>query len=381
MTKNILRLAACVMVGISFSSVSAENTFTDQQSRLLKQTSSVKVKGESYYLLEGEYQAQYLGRQQSENTVCSSQQFPRNERYATGDSYLSFKREPKDTLALIYEWSSGHVGGSTSITVEEKNCNYFVPKIETSSLNGGARYTEKYNFSKSTYSTKYKKLASLKGDIVKGKKLEGKQEFHSAGYELQPSYGAKNIVDSADFSGTTSIFWEDKFLHFHLSISDENIVFGEGIHADHIEIWSAERVYTGKPITKLKGQRDNVKQFLINIINDKIVLTYGFPNKASYKSTLEGHVSRAENGYSLDFKIPYEEFFSGRRFIMDMGVEDFFNGDLLNMTVVVSDADERGKQESMIATSKLKYGNPSTFGRVLLLEKDDLPALSGYLLK
>ncbi|QRK05489.1 hypothetical protein JQX13_35755 [Archangium violaceum] len=71
-----------------------------------------------------------------------------------------------------------------------------------------------------------------------------------------------------------------------------------------------------------------------------------------------------DDGYEAKFEVPYDQRLSLK------------GNEVLDGTLVISDADEGEKQETLIATSPVKPKLSWTWGMVYLRGKRDLPELS-----
>ncbi len=310
---------------------------------------------EPSYQLITENDASYILYQDGK-TQCRSAALPPEEQFGTGASTLTLSHDSPKTLKLEYASTSGHFGMESSMIIAKADCHFSVSKMVNHYLYDPGTYIEHYHFADKTYRTEHQGRELSSGSIL------GSDTRQSINHAI---YGN---ASASDLSGQVTITHQEDTLSFSIDVTDDTIVFGEGIHSDHIEIWYATVVHDPKPITSLKEQEHNVRQWLINIIDDRIILSFGYPESVE-RIMLPGSVTMTENGYSVQFSLSTQ----------NMIPRPLSDNALLNMSIVISDADEDKKQSTMIATSKLKYGNPSSFGRVLLT-RTPLPRASETLL-
>lgn len=346
----------------------------------LKIIDNVSIGEEVYSLLKKSDGNQFIGRNLDKNSECLSNDLPPNSSYIRGETYLSFTKTDKNILNIQHEAFSGNSSRYYDFSIDEKSCNYYVSSLIKRYGTSKGIYVENYDFLNRKYEISYKGSLLSKGSV-----LVANEDYHNDDSVVKfdsfmATYGNRNIKSSLDLSAKIEVLWKKDYLHVKLFVRDDYLNFGRGIHKDHIEVWLAEETYQGRPFKSRKDKDSKVKQYLINIVDNKPLLTYGFPEKPGYESELEGNIKEVKEGYEIDFKLMYSDMLSEREFdYVENNVKQFVDGDLLNMTFVISDSDKRGKQESMIATSKLKYGNPSTFGKLLLLKRQ-LPELSKVLI-
>ncbi|MBU3913941.1 hypothetical protein KKA14_00230 [bacterium] len=373
--KNPLSFLLFLIISFSFffNALADEQGFKNKLNDLgfsVKESSIIR--NATYYLLLDSMENQKLATEGINDSLCVSEELPRDERYATGEARLSFSDNNEKDLILIYDWNSGHTGGSSVVNVKNSDCEFLVTKFNRfnlSALKETITVNDKYDFLNNTFAVDYNQKSLITGAIVNANQISINNPERFSDFEVV--YGEKNIKDNKDFSALLKLSWEPSAIKVNLTVKDDSVQFGKGIHSDHVEIWYASTIYRGKLLTKPKDENEKrpyAKQFMINIENNKIILSVGYPEESTPNIELKGNVILNDDGYNMQFEIPNTLIYKKKMFKKDT---------ILNMTTIVSDADDRRKQESMIATSKVKWGNPSTFGRVLLKGNFKSPKLSG----
>ncbi len=212
--------------------------------------------------------------------------------------------------------------------------------------------------------------------LVAGPEFDSKQAFS----EFQVVHGKAGWKGAADLSASAQAKWRKDGLSFRVFVKDDAVVTGSGIGNDHVEVWFAHSLLdVGGQGTRTKASQVDT-QVLVSIVDGKVVGAVSSPKDRAGPLALDGSFQAAEDGYVLEFRIPAEPLFPGGRppwsDLDDASEKSFVEGDLLPFTLVVSDADVKGKQKALLATSALKWGNPTTFGRILLSGKHGLPELN-----
>lgn len=178
---------------------------------------------------------------------------------------------------------------------------------------------------------------------------------------LSPIWGASKITSESDLSGEVQVSWSDSTLTFNVRVKDDKICTGTGIHRDHIELW-----FSKTPWYSTVRPSEDV-QLLINFDSGNMIASYGYPSSRKERKKLKGAFTVKSDEYVAQFEIPVSMLW-GRDIEMKEGGH-------FALSLIVSDADASGRQESMIATSKVKWGKPQTFGRIILLQTMDGPHL------
>ena len=100
---------------------------------------------------------------------------------------------------------------------------------------------------------------------------------------------------------------------------------------------------------------------------------------------IEVQITGQREGYTMEFVLTsdwlekyimlYDIFFSAKDLSYKENYDEYFKS--LGMTIVISDTDDisNRKQDTLMATSKLKWGNPLTFGRVDLYKEFKQPTV------
>lgn len=188
--------------------------------------------------------------------------------------------------------------------------------------------------------------------------------------------------------------WDERYVYFGIIVNDDNVVQAstndEIVKGDHIEIW-----FDGHPHGAIfeneqrelvvRSKPDNyVRQFAISasVAPDKpeegVRLWYdglsgGTKEQGGPIEGAKAASRRVPGGYTIEAQIPIEAL--GIRSIQ---APDAFTRETQPsylMTIVASDSDDptSHRQEKIIATSQLRWGNPSTFGEMYFLNKFEIP--------
>ncbi|MCY1079550.1 hypothetical protein [Archangium lansingense] len=169
--------------------------------------------------------------------------------------------------------------------------------------------------------------------------------------DFVPVYGAKNLKDDSDLSVQLMMRWDAEKIHFKLKVRDDFVLFGKDIHTDHVELWG---------LPKGGGQH------LVYFYENEEIWLVSAESPAS-KHQLRGEYMLMLDGYEVKFEIPY---------FLHMTSGSFKGEEFVGGTIVISDTDRDGKQETLIATSALKPKSSWTWGKIFLRGKSDLPELS-----
>ncbi|MEQ9289367.1 MAG: sugar-binding protein [Cyclobacteriaceae bacterium] len=229
----------------------------------------------------------------------------------------------------------------------------------------------------------------------KNQHLANEQLHHHISESKYIVYKPENWVDKKDLSFSTSTTWDSEFIYLNVEVTDDEVILNSGediIYGDHIEFWldfSNERITKSKHDVFLEGSRfkyyrtirnepdSTLVQGIIglnqNDINSSSVI---INRKESTNITLESKHKLTDTGYSVEFTIPLKQL--GKEiFNIDL---DYSYTNELGFTVVVSDTDnsKTKKQETLMATSTLKHGNPFTLGSLFLIDKFEMPVYQSW---
>ncbi|HEX5747977.1 MAG TPA: hypothetical protein VFZ09_17175 [Archangium sp.] len=182
--------------------------------------------------------------------------------------------------------------------------------------------------------------------LVVGNSFDEKQAFR----DFVPVYGAKNLKDDGDLSAQLMMRWDAERIHFKVKVLDDFVLFGKGIHTDHFELWG---------LPKGGGQ-----QLVYFDKNEEIWLVPA--DSPESRQPLNGEYMLMEDGYEVKFELPY--------FLYSMS-DSLKGNEVLDATIVISDADRDRKQETLIGTS-LVNAKPWTWGKIYLQGKQEWPELS-----
>jgi len=294
-----------------------------------------------------------------------SGKLPANETFGTGQSTIHFEKNI-DTAFIDYEWNSGLSGGfyRTNIGLDDNGIS--LKNIVGSFDNENTNYTEEIDFTKRKYNRKC-------GNFSQSGTLQIAAEEGTSNLpfvDFIPAYGKQNIKNKEDLSASVTINYSESILHFSIEVTDDYIVTGNTINSDHIELWWSDAAFNGSLVTK-PGEK--TWQLLVYFDGNNAFCSAGYPENVKNLIADRINYLKTDKGYKFDFTIASNLLNHENQFKSNGNNDD---GDILLMTIVISDSDMTKKQEAMIASSQLKWGNPATFGRVGLVKNGKKPIVS-----
>lgn len=297
-----------------------------------------------------------------------SGKLPINEMYGTGQSsiYLSKK---EDSLCCNYEWNSGSSGGFYRANLTYDDSLVYTNNITVSLDNEMINYNETVNFITRSFSRKTEKFTNDGPLIIATDKKIAGLPFK----DFIPIFGKQNIKNRSDLSAAATITYSKSEAFFSIDVQDDFLVFGKNIKSDHIELWWSDAVFEGELNTK---PTEKTRQLLIFFDGTTSFCIPGYPENDSKIIANDITLKKTTTGYTVSFSVPLRILYTTNSFNNDTLPQSNNDGNIMLMTIIVSDTDESKKQESMIATSNLKWGNSSTFGRVALIKNGKIPVLS-----
>ncbi len=272
-----------------------------------------------------------------------------------------------------------------------------VSRLLSSNLSVGSgweiwRYRETADYEAGRYVVEYRK-STVEGENpgfeAEALPIVNQGRIMVAGPELDPTraftdfqvvHGKAAWKGASDLSASAQAKWHRNGLAFRVAVKDDKVITGDGIGSDHVELWFARSVLAagGQGMSTKASQLEI--QVTVSMRDGKVMGAVTAPKDREAPLVVAGRFQVVDGGYIVEFEVPAEALFAwGRPSWSDVQSPDkksFFEGDLLPFTLVVSDADERGKQETLLATSNLKWGRSPTFGRILLSGKHGLPELN-----
>lgn len=175
----------------------------------------------------------------------------------------------------------------------------------------------------------------------------------------------ENWNGAGDLSFTTMTLWDDTSLYIAAIVTDDTVVTptsqADLLKGDHLEIW-----FDFAAATPRQKADAAVSQLGIGTAapGKSAAISFFLPEKAATQGIVAA-VSVTANGYQLEAQIPVTA-------LKIMFPKDFqWQADTkFGYTLVVSDTDNPDKraQDSLMATSLVKWGNPAKFGTCTLVE-------------
>ncbi len=182
-------------------------------------------------------------------------------------------------------------------------------------------------------------------------------------------YGPENWSGASDLSFSASALWDDQAFYVGLAVTDETVVPVENsdrmLTGDHLELWFdfADSLVKwdveGWPFRQKPD--GSIRQIAVGVPSsgDAVFVRMLYPDKAKQEIGITGAVSRTKDGYAMEVRIPIGVF-------EEIAPSDFeWKVDLdFGFSVVVSDTDDPAdrRQDCLMASSPVKWGNPWTFG-------------------
>lgn len=175
----------------------------------------------------------------------------------------------------------------------------------------------------------------------------------------------ENWNGAADLSFTALTLWDDTSLYIAAAVTDDNVVTATSqadlLKGDHLEIW-----FDFNAATQRQKADAAVSQLGVGVTtpDTPALIRFFLPDKASVQG-IAAAATLTANGYQLEAQIPLATFQAR----LPKGFQ-WQAGATFGLTFVVSDTDNPDKraQDSLMATSSVKWGNPSTFGTCTLSE-------------
>ncbi len=204
-------------------------------------------------------------------------------------------------------------------------------------------------------------------------------------------YKKENWDGEKDLSFSTSALWDKDYFYLYVQVVDDKLVFPKSasdmLKADHIEIWFdfASEVLNGAylempeddngDLFRYKPDKDTFQlAFSVDEAKNQPINTFFYPQNYKKDDTLKSSFSKTKDGYIIEVKIPFSSLnpkFIDKEYFNKVNDFEYAKLKRLGVSVVVSDTDDskNRKQDTLIATSQMEWGNPFTFGKSLLINE------------
>lgn len=336
---------------------------------ILAGITAVSPRGESTsrrdFILQGNSDsARILG-----STGCSSGLLPPDAQYATGAASGSIVTT-KTTTLYTYEWTSGQFGGAHSAHLNsECRSEYFESYFQAE----GKSFREILDLKKRKFTRSAGKKA-ITGNVLFADRSQPKKESD----QFECAFGCNKRSGTKDLDASTTMKWNETGIEVRIDVQDDKVKFGNKLKHDHIEWWVST---AGVIDFEQKANSENSMQVILYCDeNEKISAVYGYPEKNDQRPEIKGTCKIQQGGHYFHFILP-AILLSRRKMVeVSKSIKMLEEGDIFRMTFLVSDSDTSDKQETIIATSPLKWGMPGTFGRVILVDGGKAPLVSQNLM-
>jgi len=189
----------------------------------------------------------------------------------------------------------------------------------------------------------------------------------------------ENWNGASDLSFSAATLWDSESLYIAVSVTDENVIYVENwdkiLKGDHLELWFDFSDFLVDLVENMQIRQkpdESVVQIGIGIAENSSdnIVRFLYPEKPNENYGIVSSSSLTPNGYQIEVQIPFSSL---QKFVP----EDYqwTSGRNFGFTVVVSDTDNpaKRKQDCLMATSAVKWGNPYTFGACYLFEQYEKP--------
>jgi hypothetical protein len=191
-------------------------------------------------------------------------------------------------------------------------------------------------------------------------------------------YTPENWSGSSDLSFSAVTLWDTDALYLAVNVTDENVVYVENwdniLKGDHLELWFdfSDFLVNWENMQIRQKPDASVVQIGVGIAKDSqsSLIRFFYPEKPNEPSGILSSSSPTDQGYQIEMQIPFSVF---QEFVPEN--YQWADGQGFGFTVVVSDTDDptNRKQDCLMATSAVKWGNPYTFGACYLFERYEKP--------
>ena len=165
------------------------------------------------------------------------------------------------------------------------------------------------------------------------------------------TYGQNNWSGEGDISYRVWTLVDNDAIYLYIEIKDDEIIFNDGtsLKQDHVEIWLNDI----ENYSSDQDDRDGLQQF--GIYKSSAVK---YTPEVKEMQDIEHAITPIDGGYAVEVKLELMNYLIN-------SIENYKN---LGFTIVVSDTDNRNApaQDTLLASSKLKWGDSSTLGEIWL---------------
>ncbi len=184
-------------------------------------------------------------------------------------------------------------------------------------------------------------------------------------------YKPENWAGTSDLSFAAATVWDDDQFYIGLVVEDDRVVPVESwdaiLKGDHLELWLdvadslVQWDVEGRPLRrKPDGQ---MMQIGVGIPDSSAapVIRMLYPELPEGTSGIVAAASRTQSGYMLEISIPRTTIVT----LLSAETEwQWDNGSDFGLSLVLSDTDDpqNRRQDCLMATSAVQWGNPYTFG-------------------
>jgi hypothetical protein len=188
----------------------------------------------------------------------------------------------------------------------------------------------------------------------------------------------ENWSGAADLSFSAATLWDAESLYIGVNVTDEKVISVENwekiLKGEHLELWFD---FSGFLVEwenmQLRQKPDaSVAQIGVGLTESgsENIIRFFYPEKPNKNYGITSASALTENGYQIEVQIPFS-------ILQEFVPEDYQWAARKNFgfTIVVSDTDNpsQRKQDCLMATSEVQWGNPYTFGACYLFEHYEKP--------
>ena len=266
---------------------------------------------------------------------------------------------------MFYNGRIRQVGTGFQSYQDKFNDNYGpfqLDRRENEVTNWGSYYNQ-YPEYDLNYTTEYKffKPTSVKEIIVDGIMEDSwaRAKWVEISEGKSTIYGEENRVDANDLSYQAGTLLNNDTLYIYLRVKDDKVIFDNnlGLKQDHLEIWlnSVNIFDNGEVVTAIENNKEKAGLFQLAVYQDKVV-TY-FPEESS-ANNIEHNIQKTNQGYDIEIALPLGDY-------LEEKIKEYKT---IGFTLVVSDSDsiEDPAQDTLMSTSKLRWGDPFSLGKLYL---------------
>ena len=174
-----------------------------------------------------------------------------------------------------------------------------------------------------------------------------------------------------DLSFQAGALWLDDGIVIGVAITDDVLVpasaSGHELRSDHVEMWFDAEAFLLHPHDDPFADRDKPDQwvrqlgFILSGEPPACTVRSFVPSSKPAPDGVHAAWARTEKGYSMEVMLPFSWF---RRFVNASVLKPKFYLAQFGFSIVVSDTDsaEAPRQDCLMGTSELEWGDPRTFG-------------------